>query len=313
MAGAYATFSNGGYYNEPYSITKFEYRQTGEVIEHQSNKKQVMSEATAYMISNVLQDVSLFSGNRAYVARKTGTTNFDDKTMDDYNMPWDATRDSWIVGYSTKTVIAVWYGYDDFTKESIANGYVLHNVPSSREKDYIFTTLIDYGAMEANRTPFVQPSSVVKVGIAAGSNPAKLAPPGTSTVYELFKKGTEPTEYDLTNYKIPAPTITGAESSNDKLTLYWTAVNPGDFGNAEHGKFGYNIYKDNVLITWTDKTSYTYSGNIYGTYKIIGTYKSYNDIQTEAAIYTEEKPKPQPQPQPEPEPEEEPITEEKTP
>ena len=310
MAGAYAAFSNGGYYNEPYSVAKFVYRQTGEVVEHQANKKQVMSEATAFMISSVLQDVNLNGGNPRNIARKTGTTNYDDKTMSDYRMPYDAIRDSWLVGYSTKTVVSLWYGYDTFTVESIAQGYVSHNIPATIQKDHIFLALVNSGAFEANREAFTQPSSVVKVGVAAGSNPAKLAPPGTDTVYEFFKKGTEPTEYDLSHYKMPAPTITKHEVKNGKITLAWNAVDPGAFGNAEHGKFGYNIYKDNVLITWTDKTTYTYTpqGSVYGTYKIIGTYKSYNDIQTEASTVTikeEVEPEPEePEKPEEPEPEE---------
>ena len=289
MAGAYAAFSNGGYYNEPYTITKFEYRQTGVTVEHQPNRKQVMSDATAYMISSVLQDVALTGGTPNNVACKTGTTNFDEKTMDDYDMPWDAIRDSWVIGYSTKTTIGMWYGYDNFTMESIAEGYVLHNVPATIQKDRLFNALVASGAMEGNRSAFTQPSSVSRVSIAVGSNPGKLAPPGVQAVSELYKKGTEPTDYDFSNYKLSAPNLSASyDSATGKVTLSWNAVSPGALGNESHGKFGYNVYKNNVLVAWTDKTSYTFSAKDggYATYKIIGTYKSYNDIQTEAAIIT---------------------------
>ena len=293
MAGAYAAFSNGGYYNEPYSVTKFVYRQTGEVVEHQSDKKQVMSDSTAFMISSVLQDVALTGGTPSNVACKTGTTNFDDNTMSTYNMPGDAIRDSWVIGYSTKTTIGMWYGYDSFTKESIAEGYVLHNVPATIQKDRLFNALVSAGAMESSREAFNQPASVVKVAVSPGSNPAKLAPPGAGAVYEYFKKGTEPTEYDTSNYRISAPANFSVSDSNGKVTLSWSAVSPGELGDDSHGKFGYNIYKDDILIAWTDKTSYTYtpSGSVYGTYKIIATYKSYSDIQSDAAIVKYEKPK----------------------
>ncbi len=292
MAGAYAAFSNGGYYTEPYSVTKFVYRQTGKIIEQNPEKKQVMSDATAFMVSSVLQDVSLTGGTPTNVACKTGTTNFDENTMNKYNMPGDAIRDSWVIGYSTKTTIGMWYGYDDFTKESIAQGYVLHNVPATIQKDRLFNALVAAGAMEANREAFNQPESVVKIAISPSSNPAKLATPGGPAVYELFKKGTEPTEYDLTNYKIAAPGNFNISDSNGRVNLSWSEVSPGVLANDSYGKFGYNIYKDGVLIAWTDKTSYSFtpSGSIYGTYKIIGTYKSYNDIQSEAATKTYEKP-----------------------
>ena len=64
-----------------------------------------------------------------------------------------------------------------------------------------------------------------------------------------------------------------------------------------HGKFGYNVYKDNVLITWTDKTSYSYTpnGSPYGTYKVIATYKSYSDIQSDPATITLEEKKKEPE------------------
>ena len=285
MAGAYAAFSNGGYYNEPYSVSKFEYRQTGEVVEHQSNKQQVMSDSTAFMISSVLKDVALTGGTPHNVACKTGTTNFDEKTMNDYNMPWDAIRDSWVIGYSTKTTIGMWYGYDDFTRESIAQGYVLHNVPATIQKDKLFNAIVRSGAMEGNREDFVQPASVVRVAVAPGSNPAKLAVPGGAAVNEYFKKGTEPTEYDLSHYRIGAPANLQATADGNRITLSWSEVSPGLLGDASHGKFGYNIYKDGVLITWTDKTTYSFKpdGNIYGIYKVIGTYKSYNDIQSDEA------------------------------
>ncbi len=174
MSAAYAAFSNGGYYNEPYTINKIEFRSTGEVIEHKSEKKRVMSDATAFMISSVLQDVALTGGTPKNIAVKTGTTNYDEKVMESKNLPWDAIRDSWVVGYSTKTVIALWYGY-----EYIDSEYCLHNIPATVQKDNIFKALVAQGAMEQNRSEFKMPSSVVRVTVAAGSNPPKLAAPGS--------------------------------------------------------------------------------------------------------------------------------------
>ena len=303
MAAAYSGFSNGGYYNEPYSVNKFVYRQTGVTVEHQGEKRQAMSDATAFMISSVLQDVALNGGTPKNIACKTGTTNFDEKTMNDYNMPWDAIRDSWVIGYSTQTAVGMWYGYDDFTKESIAQGYVSHNIPASIQKDLLFNAFVNAGVFEWDRAEFTPPASVVRVGVAPGSNPPKLAAPGQEAIQEYFKKGTEPTEYDLSHYKLAAPGNFRISDDGSKVTLSWNAVSPGELAKDEHGKFGYNVYKDNVLVAWTDKTTYTYapSDGLYGTYKIIATYKSYNDIQSEAAVKKYEKPKdPEPTPTPTP-------------
>ena len=282
MAAAYAAFGNGGYYNEPYSVSKIVYRQTGKTEEVKPERVQVMSDATAFMISSVLQDVSLTGGTPRNVACKTGTTNYDDKTMADNHMPGDAIRDSWVIGYSTKTTIGMWYGYDYIDK----NGeFVLRNIPATIQKDRLFNALVASGAMEANREEFQQPASVVKVGIAPGSNPPKLAYGGFGAVYEYFKKGTEPTEYDTSNFKLGAPGNFLVSEKSGRVSLSWTAVSPGELDDGSHGKFGYNIYKDDVLIDWTDRTNYTFTpDNPYGTYKIIATFKSYNDIQSDPAV-----------------------------
>lgn len=288
MSAAYAAFSNGGYYNEPYSVNKIVYRSTGKTEEHKSDKNRVMSDATAFMISSVLQDVALTGGTPNNVACKTGTTNYDDNTMSKYNLPGDAIRDSWVVGYSTKTVIGMWYGYDYIDRE-----YCLRNIPATIQKDKLFNALVNSGAMESNREEFKQPSSVVKVGVAAGSNPAKLAAPGSyNVVYEYFKKDHVPQETEQSDVKLSKPENFKVTYKNGKVSMNWNSVNPGNSSSNNYGTFGYNIYKDGTLIDWTSKTNYSFdTSSPYGTYKIIASYKSYNGIQSEAATYTLEKEK----------------------
>lgn len=290
MSAAYAAFSNGGYYNEPYSVSKIVFRQTGEEKVHEGERKQVMSDATAFMISSVLQDVALTGGTPYNMAVKTGTTNYDEKTMNDKNLPWDAIRDSWVVGYSTKTTIAVWYGYD-----YIDSYYCLHNIPATMAKDRLFNALVNAGAVEGDRAPFQQPSSVVKVGVSVGSNPAKLAFPGQETVYEYFKKGHEPSEYDTSKIKLPAPSNLKLVDKNNKITLSWGPVDPGVLADPSQGTFGYYIYKDDIMIDWTSKLTYTFTpnGSKYGTYKVVASYKKLDGIKSEEAIkvYKEEEEK----------------------
>jgi len=297
MAAAYAAFSNGGYYNEPYSVTKIVYRQSKEEVEVHPISRQVMSDATAFMISSMLQNVALTGGTPYNVAAKTGTTNYDDITMYNYDMPDDAVRDSWVVGYSTRTVIGMWYGYDSLTKEQIADGYILHNIPATMAKDYLFNALVNSGAMEGDREAFQQPASVVSVAVSANNcDPPKLAVPGTNSITELFKKGFEPTEYDTQGYKLPAPGNFKATEGTGKVTLSWSAVDPSILASSSHGKFGYNVYKGDTFLGWTDKTSYVYTtDNIYGTYKVIATYKDYGEVQSEAAYTTVKEPDPPPE------------------
>ena len=284
MSAAYAAFSNGGTYHEPYSVSKIVFKSTGQEIVHEEKSNRAMSDATAFMITDILQDVALTGGTPKNVACKTGTTNYDSQTMEDYNLPNDAIRDSWVVGYSTKTVIALWYGYDYIDSE-----YVLHNVPATIQKDYIFKALINAGAMESNREQFVQPSSVSKVGVVAGSNPPKL--PGAyngEIVYEYFKKGYEPDEvYEEEKLAKPKNFKVSYNKTTKKVTLTWEKVSQGNTADKGYGTFGYNIYIGNTLIDFTENTTYTYTpkNSPYGTYKVIAVYKGYSGVQSEAATY----------------------------
>ena len=283
MAAAYAAFSNGGYYNEPYAIEKFTYRQSGETVKHKGEKKKVMSDATAYMITSILQDVQLTGGSLENVAQKTGTTNFDAQYMEANHLPSDAIRDSWVIGYSSKTVIGMWYGYNTSNSE-----YCLRNVPATIAKDRLFKTIAT-GVLEKNREAFKMPDSVVKLGIISGSNPPKVAPNGYSgsVVYELFKKDHLPDNTGSTEEETHLDKPTGLKGSyeNGKITLTWSAVNGAN--NEAYGDLGYNIYLGDTLLTFTTDTNYTYAlkssdtGQL--TFKVVASYRSYSGLSSEAA------------------------------
>jgi penicillin-binding protein 1A len=118
MAGAYAAFANGGYYTKPYTISKIKFRDTGEVVEHEEENTQVMSSATAFMITDCLKTAvteGLSSAGKisgVNVAAKTGTTNYTAQIRYQYGLGDDALNDAWIIGYDPETVISLWYGYD---------------------------------------------------------------------------------------------------------------------------------------------------------------------------------------------------------
>ena len=266
MSAAYAAFSNGGYYNEPYTVNKIVFRDTGKTKEHKSTKKQVMSDATAFMISSVLQDVSITGGKPANVAAKTGTTNYDDATISKYGLPSDAIRDSWVVGYTTKTVIGMWYGYDTISKE-----YCLRNLPATIQKDKLFLALAN-SAFEKDKAEFKMPDSVVKASIGDSS--------------EYFKKGHEPKNTKSEEEtKLATPSGLKVSYSGNKVTITWNGVNRLS-SDESYGTFGYNVYQGNTLLTFTEGTSYSFTtSNPYTTYKVVATYKSYSGAQSDVASY----------------------------
>ena len=192
MAAAYSGFASGGYYVDPYSVTKIEFRETGEVIEYKPTKERVMSESTAYLMNNILESAvnSGFNGGArvygSHVAAKTGTSNYPDSVMKTYKLPGHAVNDLWTVAYTSQYSVAVWYGYD-----SVAKGYNT----SGAFKDDLTTDIIQY--IPKDTVGWKQPSSVVAVQVEKETYPAKLPSeytPSDMIITEYFKRGTQPTE-----------------------------------------------------------------------------------------------------------------------
>ncbi|WP_182199382.1 penicillin-binding protein 1A [Paraliobacillus salinarum] len=184
MAGAYSAFGNEGVYNEPYSVTEIVYSD-GQSEKFKSEPKAAMSDATAYMITDMLKDVvNSGTGTRAKVsglpmAGKTGTTNLEDGP---------GSPDAWFAGYTRNYSIAVWSGYGGTNQKAL---------PNTNISQQIFKELMSH-ISEGKDTPnFKKPSSVVEVAVEKGSNPAKLPSeytPESQIVTELFKKGHEPSK-----------------------------------------------------------------------------------------------------------------------
>ena len=291
MAGAYAAFSNGGYYNEPYAVSKVIINNTGEEYTHESEKTKAMEDSTAYMITSMLDDTSITGGGAMEnVAMKTGTTNFDEATRERLGMADDAIRDSWVVGYTTKTVIAMWYGYEKTNADLVSQGYYCHNLSGTVQRDRLFTAIANE-VFEDNKEEFEMPDSVVRVPLVSGSSTAKVAGTGYSgnTIYEYFKKDHEPSG-NVETSNLATPTGLTATYSNGSVKLSWNAVNPGNT-DSSYGNFGYNVYFNNTLLGFTTSTSYTINNpsNPYGTYKVIATFQKYDGLNSDAATYTLEK------------------------
>lgn len=113
MANAYMSFANMGKYKKATSINKVIIDNTTSI--YQEDFKQVFSESTAFLINNILHDVlkgTYLDLNHTYLSSKTGQSNYDQKTLDKFNIPYNATKDSWAIGYTKDLTVAVWCGYD---------------------------------------------------------------------------------------------------------------------------------------------------------------------------------------------------------
>ena len=288
MAGAYQIFSNGGKYIEPYLISKIILRDTNEVITPKIQSKQIISDSTSYMIADVLKGVVT---NRMRSSKyqitdnfsvKTGTTNFPNNTWNTYpSLASDAIPDCWVMGFTNKTVVSIWYGYKELDGKHLDR--VLHWYPAIRQREDLFNAVAN-AVFNHDGTDFVMPDSVVKVGIESGTNPPLLATEYSPyTIYELFKKGTEPTEYSYAHSKLSAPSGLNINYKNNKVELTWSKVS--DPGYINDKAFGYYVYYNDKLLGFTTKTSYTVTGqdNYLGTYAVEAGYKDTESMRSSKA------------------------------
>ena len=224
MAIANAAFANGGFYVEPHSFTKIEYRQSGEEFVFRPEKERVMSEETAYMVANMLVDAANYglgrnsNINNAVYGAKTGTSNFDRETMNRFNFPRGTVNDRWVAGTSPDYGMAVWYGYER------ANPDFFTNI-NNRQHVMLYQAL-GRGIFKSNST-FERPDGVIRVAVERESWPAKLPSentPSNMIVTELFKEGTEPTEVSDRYKKLPTPSNLDINIQGNRVNVSWDRI-----------------------------------------------------------------------------------------
>lgn len=277
MAGAYSAFSNGGTYYEPYAVNKIVLRNSNEKIEFKPEGERAMSEATAYMITDVLKGVASHNGISVYTndqyAMKTGTTNYDSATAAEWGYSSDAAPDGWIVGFTPKTVVAMWTGY-------IENKYGRYLSMSQMfyHRNALFSAC-SKALFDNTKATWKKPSSVVAVKVVKGTEqlPSSTTPSSMITT-ELFKRGYVPkvvsNKYDV----LPNPSNLSLNFKSGSVYLSWNAASEPKDKDKSAGEFGYNVYLNGRLLGFTTGTSYTYSGaSPFGTYTVKSAYKNSND------------------------------------
>lgn len=303
MASAYAAFSNGGTYIEPYSFTKLTYQVSGETYENEVSKKKAMSEETAYMISDMLvttstQALGRYSNvNGIKYAAKTGTTNFDDDTLKKLGLTHtSAVNDLWVVGYNTEYSIGVWYGYDK-------NSSKYYNTMGSGQHSKLFQTIAK--KVFTSKNTFKRPSGVVEVTIEKEGPIAYLPSeytPDSLKETALFVSGTEPTAVSERFAKLKDVTNVYSNTNDNEVTLSWKAAETPKINTESYlreyyktlyksslnsfissrlsynknvlGDLGYSIYEKDqsgklTLIGFTTDTKYTFKPTSGGTHTYI--------------------------------------------
>ena len=279
LAAAYAAFANGGYYYEPYTVNKIILRETEEVLEFESGRVQAMSDSTAYMITDILRGVAIDTGVKGAiktdVAVKTGTTNYYDATLKEYNYPSSATPDGWIAGYTPNISMAMWTGFEYNEK-----GVYLTQSQMVTQRNGLYRACAK-AVFDSNGPSFEKPDSVIWQTVEKNSDPLALPSentPSDQKITELFKKGTEPTEVSSKYNQLDDVTGLSVSQNGNTAKLTWNSVNPPTDIKEDYGTFGYKIYLNDTYLGFTDKNYFTYTADdIYGTYTVITCYSDSNN------------------------------------
>ena len=226
LSAAYGAFSRGGYYIEPYSFTKIVYNETNEIYTYTPTRTKAMSEETAFMINMILK-YAVTSGaiGTGYVAgtdiaSKTGTSSVDQGLIRSLGLRNSPIRDSWQIAYSPDYSIALWYGYDNITKE-----HYLTSNEGWNARRAIIRALVPK-IMETN-SRWRQPSGVIAVDIELETNPTMLASdytPQNLRSTEYYKKGTEPTEVSSRFSQLENVRNLTYTSVGNEIHLSWDGV-----------------------------------------------------------------------------------------
>lgn len=193
MAAAYGAFANQGILVEPHVITKITDSNGKVLVEVKPRRELVMSEQTAYLITDMLQTVVADgTGWRAKldrpVAGKTGTTQLPPKLAE---KGLKGTTNAWFLGYTPELVAAVYLGYDKTDEKH----YLPNNVAGGNYPAMIWKAVMSEALKGVPVTSFPQPKGIVYASVDAKSGllPSELTPP-EFIVNEVFTKDTVPKE-----------------------------------------------------------------------------------------------------------------------
>ncbi|MBR3344452.1 MAG: transglycosylase domain-containing protein [Solobacterium sp.] len=232
LMAAHAVLMNGGYYIEPHTIQRIEFRSgLYEPIEPYYEPSQVLTEQAAYLAAYLMY--RCVSGpyynymqllQRDYpVYAKTGTTDWGDEGLE-YNIPSGVAKDKWMVSETSRYTTAVWVGYEKGEKD--ANTYFSDEKQKANIPGYISNHILSALTDDIHPEGIPRPEGISDIQHILGTFPYASVIPGMPS--SLIANGMIKSDY----YNLVEPSegtlatiynFNVIQESADTLTLTWPA------------------------------------------------------------------------------------------
>lgn len=268
LAGAYSAIANGGYYTEPHAVKGIKYKESGNTEEKKYTRERVMKETTAYMLTDILFDVTTSKAHVSgtQVASKTGTSSYDTDFLKRLGLSNNVIQDSWVATYNPDYTIAFWYGYDELTKEMVEKKQynLMSNATTNRNKIH---GVLAKGIFNTGSN-FTVPKGLNQIEVELETIPARLASENTPEDLKgkfYFIAGTEPTEVSTRFTTLDNPTNVKVVETGSSANVSWSS--PGT-PSAVDINYLTNYFSSNFK-DWAEKNlnkRLTYNTQNIGTY-----------------------------------------------
>ncbi len=186
LTAAFSVFANRGIWVEPTAVLRVEDKDGNILEEATPRRREVISEETAFVMTDLLSEVVNAPKGTGHTARwkygfyrpaagKTGTTN-------DF-------RNAWFVGFTPQIVAGVWVGFDD---ERISLGEKQAGAATALPIWAPFMRMA-HDTLQLPLSEFVQPPDVVRLKICSVTK--KIATESCPEIWdEVFTQGMAPTD-----------------------------------------------------------------------------------------------------------------------
>ena len=285
-AGAYAAIMNYGNYHTPHTISRIEFTNGKSPITPVYESKQVISEAAAYLTTDLMySNVEYYGGSYNVVKSddyavygKTGTTDWG-KDGKEFGIPSGANKDTWLIASTSEYTTATWVGYEKAVvgQPSYVTNEYYNTRPQAKIAHLILDACYKYGDNKPSK--IAKPSGVSSITHIIGTWPyASAKIDGIELDPKLITTGQIKTD-SIRLVSLSAPTISedptgsgyelvGQDSEDCVVNLTWKQCsNINDQDDAGDVRdISLRSGNGDVIVAASGKTLFDYSW-IYGPLK----------------------------------------------